>query len=81
VNAYPAPESLGAGALEAAEEDQRLAVGVRELAQDAAALQAEGVNMAVAEVAHQQGAAELAEALARQGGVGLTGYKEESERS
>src|SRR5262249_49707435 len=57
------PQPLGTRTVEAAVEDQRLAVRVLELTQEAAGLQLKDVDTAVAEVADQQVAAELAEAV------------------
>src|SRR5205807_7718849 len=50
-------------------EDQRLAVGVLELAEELTGLRVKGANVAVAEVADQQVAAEVAEAGRREGGA------------
>ena len=57
------PEALGVALLEPAVEDQGVALGVGELAEERAGLRVEGVDLAVAEVADEQGVAELPEVV------------------
>ena len=57
------PEALGVALLEPAVEDQGVALGVGELAEERAGLQVERVDLAVAEVADEQGVAEPPEVV------------------
>src|SRR5690349_10066860 len=53
-----APQSLSVGTVEPAIEDERISVGILQLAQETAGPRIERADVAVPEVAHQQVAAE-----------------------